>query len=106
MILKLLDHPDISKVSNGRFQSLSRHTHYSRPLIFMDYKISVDITRVRCNDGSTHAVLLSFMIPYNSSTVCDYISAVTDEKSEINTSLAHFERSFFTLAVSSFSFSS
>lgn len=93
MILKLLDHPDIHKISNGRFQSLSRHTHYSRSLIFMDQRISVDITRVRCDDGSTHAVLLSFMIPYSSRTVCDYISAVTDEESEINTSSVHFERS-------------
>lgn len=94
LILELLDYPDIHIISNGRFHSLSRHSHYSRPLLFMDHRISVDITRVRCDDGSTHAVLLSFMIPYSSRTVCDYISAITDEESEINASSVHFERSF------------
>ena len=59
----------------------------------MDHKISVDITRIRCDDGSTHAVLLSFMILYSSKSVCDYISTVTDNESETNASLVHFERS-------------
>lgn len=95
IVSKLLSHPDISEISNDRFQTVVPHASYFRPLLFMNFNISVQITRVRCDDGSTHAVLLSFMIPYSHRTTCDYISAIEEEnKSEINDSPGYCVQNF------------
>ena len=94
IVSEFLNRSDIAEISNGRFQTIVPHSYYFRPLLFMNFNISVQITRVRCDDGSTHAVLLSFMIPYSKRTTCDYIAAIEDEESEINGSLDNYQRTF------------
>lgn len=94
IVSEFLNHSDMAGISNGSFQTIVPHAYYSRPLFFMNFNISVRITRVRCDDGSTHAVLLSFMIPYSKRTTCDYIAAIEEEESEINGSLDNYQRTF------------
>lgn len=95
IVSEFLNRSDIAEISNGRFQTIVPHAYYFRPLLFMNFNISVQITRVRCDDGSTHALLLSFMIPYSKRTTCDYIAAIEeDDESEINGSLDNYQRTF------------
>lgn len=71
----LIYQADILQASNYLFESISVHAYYFRDLYICGYRIKVKITRVRTDDGHTHAILLSFMIPYSLRETHDYVCA-------------------------------
>lgn len=67
----------VTRLMHSDFGShLSVHSYYSRKIRIMNYTASLLITRMKdTDDNRTHAVLLSFMIPYSPYLVHDYCDA-------------------------------
>lgn len=71
-----------SSLVNAYFRSeegnqLGAHCTYSRSVRLLDQLIRFEVQRVKDEHGKTHAILLSFMIPYNWDLVDDYLAAIT-----------------------------
>lgn len=78
MLETMLILPDVRTVTGKHLHHLTIHAQYDRPLHLLNHTFQTLITRLMCEDGHTHAVLLSFMVPYSSEITDDYISAIED----------------------------
>ena len=67
---------------NGNpIEGISYYGRYHRYVCFMGYMVQLIVTRVILRDGSTHAILPDFMIPFSHYLVQDYEAALEDDAS-------------------------
>lgn len=71
----------INSFLEKHYTDFSLHASYSRFIIVEDFKISLNVLRVKDRDNHTHAVLPSFLIPYKWYCVNDYLDIINDSYS-------------------------
>ena len=59
----------------------SFHASYFRYIIVNDFKVPLQVYRVKDNDDKTHAILPSFLIPYKWYCVDDFLDIINDSHS-------------------------
>lgn len=59
----------------------SFHATYSRYIIVNDFKVSLQVYRVKDNNDKTHAVLPSFLIPYKWYCIDDFLDIINNSHS-------------------------
>ena len=65
------------KCTCGCFGCLEKHGHYTRSVRFKSMRIRILVQRVRCKIcGRTHAILLSFFVPYSQIPLDDQINII------------------------------